>query len=77
MFACVYVCMCVRDLGLCITSVFAFGEPMRSGNFPKTKCVSTRKNQILPLRCGSPNESTKGMHRPRSRSPLHFDFWNI
>jgi len=33
--------------------------------------------KILPWRSGSANTSTEVVHRPRSRSPLHFDNRNI
>jgi len=36
-----------------------------------------RKNQMLPLRCGSRNASPAVVHRPRSWSLLHFDIRNI
>jgi len=65
------------DLGLCTTSGLAFGEPQRSGNFWKKNVFRRRKNQILPLRCGSSNASPEVVYRPRSQSPLHFDMGNI
>ena len=66
-----------RDLGLCTTSVLAFGEPQRNGKirfFPRQNTFFPR---ILPSCCGSANASTKNVHRPRSRSPVHFDIRNI
>jgi len=66
-----------RDLGACTTSVLAFGEPQRSGDFRTKEVFRSRKNRILPLRCGSPNASTEVVHTPRSRSSLHFDIWNM
>ena len=66
-----------RDLGLCTTSVLAFGEPQRNGKIR----FFLRRNTVffwkLPLRRGSPNASTEIVHRHRSRSPLHFDIRNI
>ena len=64
-------------LGLCTTSVLAFGEPQRNGKIRGKKRVLTYKKRILPLRCGSPNASTEVLHSPRSQSPLHFDIRNI
>ena len=37
------------DLGLCTTSVLAFGEPMRNGTSEKKNVFRRRKNRILPL----------------------------
>ena len=65
------------DLGLYTTSVLAFGEPQRNGKIRGKNVFRRRKNQILPLRCGSPNSSTEVVHRPRSQSPLNFDIRNI
>jgi len=65
------------DLGLCTTSGLAFGEPQRSGDFRGKKVFRRRKNRNLSLRCGFPNASLEVVHRPRSRSPLHFDIRNI
>jgi len=62
------------DPGLYTTSGLAFGEPQRSGDFWKKNVFGCRKNQNVSLRCGSPNASTEVVHRPSSRSPLHFDF---
>jgi len=65
-----------RDLGLCTTSVLTFGEPQRNGKirlFLHWNRIFFRKS---PLRYGSPNASTEVVHRPRSRSPLHFDTRN-
>ena len=66
-----------RDLGLCTTSVLAFGDPQRNGDFRRKNVFRRRKNRILPLRCGFPNTSPEVVHRPRSRSPLQFDIRNI
>jgi len=44
---------------------------------PETNVFRRRKNQILPLRCGSPNASTKAAHRPRSPPPPHSDIRHI
>jgi len=66
-----------RDPGLCTTSVISFGEPQRNGKIRGENVFRRRKNWILPLRCGSPNASTEVVHRPGSRSPLHFDIRNI
>jgi len=65
------------DLGLCTTSGLAFGEPQRNGDFWAKHVFRRRINQILPLRCGSPNASPEVVHRPRSQSPLHFHIRNI
>jgi len=54
-----------RDLGLCTTSVLAFGEPQRSCDFQENNVFWRRKNRILPLRCGSP------------RVDLNHRFWMI
>ena len=65
------------DLGLCTTSVLAFGEPQRNGKirfFLRRNTFFFRKS---PLRCGFWNASTDVVHRPRSQSPLHFDIRNI
>jgi len=70
-------CIGDRDLGLCTTSILAFGEPQRNGDFRKKNVFRCRKNRNLPLRCGSPNASIEVVHRPRSQSPLHFDIGNI
>jgi len=64
------------DLGLCTTSGLAIGELQCSGDFWEKNVFRRRKNQMLPLRCGSPNASPEVVHRPRSGSPLHFDIWN-
>jgi len=66
-----------RNLGLCTTSGLAFREPQRSGDFRKKNVFRRRKNRSLSLRCRSPDASTEVVHRPRSRSPLHFDIGNI
>jgi len=66
-----------RDLGLCTTSVLAFGEPQCNGKIRGKNVFWRRKNWILPLRCGSPNASTEVVHSPRPQSPLHFDIRNI
>jgi len=66
-----------RDLGLCTTSGLAFGEPRRSGDFRKKNVFRRGKNRISSLRYGSPNASPEVVHRPRSESPLHFDFIKI
>jgi len=66
-----------RDLGLCTTSVLAFGEPQRNGKIWGKNVFWRRKNRILPLRWGSPSASTEVVHSPRSQSPLHFDIRNI
>ena len=42
-----------RDLRLCTTSVLAFGDSMRSGDFRKRNVFRRRKNRVLPLRWGS------------------------
>ena len=65
------------DLGLCTTSGLALGEPQRNGKIRFFLRQNTFFPRILPLRCGSPNASTEVVHRPRSRSPLHFDIRNI
>ena len=70
-------CRWDQDLCLCTTSVLAFGEPQRNGKFRENNVFWRRKTLILPLRCGFPNASTEVVYSPRSRSPLHFDFWNI
>ena len=65
------------DLGLCTTAGRAFGEPQHNDNFR----FFLRRNTFFfwksPLRCGSPNSSPEVVHRPGSRSPLHFDIRNI
>jgi len=66
-----------RNLGLCSTSVLAFGEPQRNGKIRGENVFGRRKNRILPLRYGSPSASTEVGHSPRSWSPLHFDIRNI
>jgi len=38
-----------RDLGLCTTSVLAFGKPQHSGDFRKKKCVSTQKKSFFAI----------------------------
>ena len=60
-----------QDLGLCTTPVLAFGERSAMAKSEEKNVFWRRKNQILPLRCGSPNASTEVVHRPRSQSPLH------
>jgi len=65
------------DLGLCTTSVLAFGEPQRNGKIWFFLRRNTFFPRILPLRCGSSNTSTEVVHSPRSQSPLHFDISNI
>jgi len=66
-----------RDLGVCTTSVLAFGEPQRNGKIRFFLLRNTSFVRKSPLRCGSPNASTEVVHAPRSRSPLHFDIRNI
>ena len=66
-----------RDLGLCTTSVLAFGDPQRNGRIRFLLRRNTPFSGNLQLRCGSPNASTEVVHRPRFRSPLHFDIRNI
>jgi len=66
-----------RELGLCTTSVLAFGELQRNGKIRGKNVFWRRKNRILPLRCGSSSASTEVVHSPRSQSPLHFDIRNI
>jgi len=63
-----------RDLGLCTTSLHAFGETQRDG---KIREEMTYQKRILPLRCVSPNAGTEVVHSLRSQSPLHFDIRNI
>ena len=65
------------DLGLCTTSLLAFGELQSSGDLREKNVFRHRKNQILPLRSGSPKARTEVMHSPRSQSPLHFDIRSI
>ena len=65
------------DLGLCTTSVLAFGQPQRNGKIRKKNVFWHRKNRILPLCCGCPNASTEVVHSPRPQSPLHFDIRNM
>jgi len=66
-----------RNLGLCTTLVLAFGDPQCNGRIQFFLRRNTPFFRILPLRCGSPNASNEAVHRPRSRSPLHFDIGNI
>ena len=66
-----------RDLGLCTTSVLVFEKPQQNGTIRFFLCGKTVFFRILPLRCGFPHASTEVVHRPRSRSPLHFDIRNI
>ena len=66
-----------QDLGLCTTWGLAFGEPQRTGKIRFLLRRNTFFSRILPLCCGSPNASTEVVHKPRSRSPLHFDIRNI
>ena len=65
-----------QNLGLCTTSVLAFGEPQRNGKIRFFLRQNTFFPRILPSRCGCPNASTEVVHSPRSRSPLHFDIRN-
>jgi len=46
-----------RDLGLCTTSLLAFGEPQRNGKIRFFLRQNTFSPRILPSRCGSPNAS--------------------
>jgi hypothetical protein len=64
------------DLGLCTTSVLAFGEPMRSGDFQK-KRVSKWEKSDFAIAMQFLNASTEDVHRFRSQSTLHFDNGNI
>jgi len=64
-------------LGLCTTSVLAFGQPQHNGNIRFFLCQKTFFFRILPLRCGFPKEKKEVGKRPRSWSPLHFDIGNI
>ena len=64
-------------LGLCTTSVLAFGQPQHNGNIRFFLCQKTFFFRILPLRCGFPKEKKEVWKRPRSWSPLHFDIGNI
>jgi len=41
------------SLGLCTTSVLAFGEPMRSGDFPKKDVFRRRKNRRWVCHCAA------------------------
>jgi len=65
------------DLGLCTTSGLVFGEPQRYDKIRFFLRQNTFFFQKSPLRLGSPNASPEVVHRPRSRSPLHFDIKNI
>ena len=48
-----------RDLGLCTTSVLAFGNRSTVATSGKKNVFRRRKNHFLPLRCGSLNASTQ------------------
>jgi len=65
----IQVCTQLRYLRLENRSAMATSE--------KKNVFWSRKNRILPLRCGSPNASTEVVHSSRSQSPLHFDMRNI
>ena len=65
------------DLGLCTTSVLALGEPKRNGKIRFFLRRNTFFFRILPSRIRSSSASTEVVHRPRSKSPLHFDIRNI
>ena len=65
------------DLGLCTTLGLAFGEPQHNGKIREKNVFRRRKNRILPLCWGLLTESAEVVHKPRSRSPLHFDIRNI
>jgi len=72
----VLISRCRRDwdLGLCTTSGLALGEPQRNGKIRFFLRPNTFFSRKSPLRCGSPNASPEVVHRPRSQSPLNFDF---
>ena len=65
------------DLGLCTILGLALEEPKRNGKIRFFLRRNTFSPQILPLRFGSSSASPEVVHRPRSKSPLHFDFRNI
>jgi len=65
------------DLSLCTTSGLACGEPQRNEKIRFFLCRNTFFPRKSPLRIGSPHASPEVVHRPRSRSPLHFDIGNI
>jgi len=50
-----------RDLGLCTTSVLAFGEPQRNGKIRFFLCRNTFFFRKSPLRCGSPNACAQNL----------------
>jgi len=61
----------VHNFGTCVWRTAAqWQNPI----FPASKHVFLQKS---PLRCGSENASPKVVHRPRSRSSLHFDIRNM
>jgi len=66
-----------QDLGLCTTSVRAFGEPERNGKIRGKNVFRRRKNMILPFGFGSLYTSTPVLHRSRCWSALYFDTRNI
>jgi len=70
---------CRGDWHLCLCTfwVLAKREPLRNAKFRfflRPKHVFFRKS---PLRSGSLFASTQKVHKPRSKSPLHFDIRNI
>ena len=65
------------DLGLCMTSVLAKRMPLCGADFQIFSVFGRKIRRKSALRSGILFASTKGMQRPRSDSPLHFDIRNI
>jgi len=65
------------DLGLCTISELALEEPKRNGKIRFFLRRNTFFSSEFPLRFGSSSASPEVVHRPRSKSPLHFDIRNI
>jgi len=58
-----------RDLGLCTTSVFAFGELLRSGDFRKKKRVSTQEKSNFGIAAPACANTNAGRANAKTPAP--------
>ena len=72
-----YLCKGEADPGLCMTSGLAKTIPLRSADLRRILRPNTFKNWKSALRSGILFASPEVMHRPRTNSPLHFNFGNL
>ena len=70
-------CRGLWDLVVCMTSGLTKRMRLRSADFRFLNVFGRKIRQNSPLRSGTLFASPEVMHRPRSHSPLHFDYGNI